>query len=97
MKKYLLLGLIAFACWDYYLRKHSDPVSIDEKVAGGVDTLQNSNPEPVRETQTFQCDGRVDCSDMHSRAEAEFFVKHCPGIKMDGDNDGEPCENDSRF
>ncbi|PKG85744.1 cold-shock protein [Colwellia sp. 75C3] len=45
----------------------------------------------------FQCDGRQYCSQMTSRAEAVFFIRHCPNTKMDGDNDGIPCENDSRF
>lgn len=45
----------------------------------------------------FRCDGRQYCSQMRSRAEAEFFVRNCPNTKMDGDRDGIPCENDSRF
>lgn len=45
----------------------------------------------------FSCDGRQHCSQMTSRAEAEYFTKHCPNTKMDGDRDGIPCENDSRF
>jgi cold shock CspA family protein len=45
----------------------------------------------------FSCDGRQHCSQMTSRAEAEYFIKHCPNTKMDGDRDGIPCENDSRF
>jgi len=45
----------------------------------------------------FECDGRQYCSQMTSRAEAEFFIKHCPNTKMDGDHDGFPCENDTRF
>jgi hypothetical protein len=45
----------------------------------------------------FRCDGRTHCSQMRSRAEAVFFVRHCPGARMDGDGDGDPCENDSRF
>ncbi|REL26606.1 cold shock domain-containing protein [Thalassotalea euphylliae] len=45
----------------------------------------------------FTCDGRQYCSQMTSRAEAEFFTKHCPNTKMDGDKDGIPCENDTRF
>nr|WP_255418880.1 excalibur calcium-binding domain-containing protein [Paraglaciecola sp. MB-3u-78] len=28
---------------------------------------------------------------------AKSFIKSCPNIKMDGHNDGIPCENDSRF
>jgi len=40
----------------------------------------------------FQCDGRLHCSQMTSCAEAKLFLKHCPGVKMDGDGDGVPCE-----
>lgn len=49
---------------------------------------------PVLETagQTFKCDGRTQCSQMTSCAEAEYFLKHCPDVQMDGNNDGEPCE-----
>jgi hypothetical protein len=47
--------------------------------------------------EKFRCDGRQHCSQMNSRAEAEYFVRNCPDTKMDGDFDGIPCENDSRF
>ena len=40
----------------------------------------------------YRCDGRTYCSQMTSCAEAKFFLAHCPGTKMDGDNDGVPCE-----
>ena len=52
---------------------------------------------PNVSTQRFRCDGRLHCSQMSSRAEAEFFTRNCPNTKMDGDRDGIPCENDSRF
>lgn len=48
-------------------------------------------------TYNFSCDGRQYCSHMTSREEAEFFIQNCPNTKMDGDGDGIPCENDSRF
>jgi cold shock CspA family protein len=54
-------------------------------------------PSKTAPKQQFTCDGRQYCSDMTSREEAEFFTKYCPNTKMDGDNDGKPCENDSRF
>ena len=38
------------------------------------------------------CDGRIHCSQMTSCAEAKFFLNHCPGTRMDGNNDGTPCE-----
>lgn len=42
--------------------------------------------------QRFSCDGRTHCSQMTSCEEARYFIKHCPGTEMDGDVDGEPCE-----
>jgi cold shock CspA family protein len=40
----------------------------------------------------FRCDGRRHCSQMTSCAEAEFFLANCPDVQMDGNGDGEPCE-----
>ena len=40
----------------------------------------------------FSCDGRTHCSQMTSCAEARFFLENCPDTNMDGNNDGEPCE-----
>lgn len=48
--------------------------------------------QPARAGPSFQCDGRLHCSQMTSCAEATFFLKNCPGVQMDGNNDGVPCE-----
>jgi hypothetical protein len=40
----------------------------------------------------YVCDGRIYCSQMASCEEATFFLEHCPGVKMDGNHDGVPCE-----
>jgi micrococcal nuclease len=40
----------------------------------------------------YRCDGRTHCSQMTSCAEASYFLRHCPGVKMDGNRDGVPCE-----
>lgn len=40
----------------------------------------------------FQCDGRTHCAQMTSCAEAVYFLQHCPGVQMDGNHDGVPCE-----
>ena len=40
----------------------------------------------------FRCDGRTHCSQMTSCAEAKWFINNCPGTKMDGNNDGIPCQ-----
>lgn len=42
--------------------------------------------------QPFKCDGREHCRQMRSCEEATFFIRHCPNTKMDGNNDGVPCE-----
>lgn len=47
--------------------------------------------KPQHKTK-FKCDGRQHCSQMKSYAEATYFIKYCPNTKMDGDNDGIPCE-----
>ena len=44
-------------------------------------------------TPDYQCDGRTRCPQMSSCEEAMFFIRHCPDTKMDGDNDGIPCED----
>ena len=44
----------------------------------------------------FECDGRQHCSQMRSYEEAKYFITHCPDTKMDGDNDGIPCERQFR-
>ena len=41
---------------------------------------------------SFQCSGKIYCSEMSSCAEAKFYLRYCPGTKMDGNNDGIPCE-----
>jgi endonuclease YncB( thermonuclease family) len=48
---------------------------------------------PVAADSAYRCDGRTRCSQMHSCAEAEYFLAHCPGVQMDGDHDGVPCED----
>jgi cold shock CspA family protein len=67
---------------------------------------QGANVHATRETQgllvtpedrdanreSFRCDGRTQCSQMTSCAEAMYFLEHCPSVQMDGNHDGEPCE-----
>jgi micrococcal nuclease len=41
---------------------------------------------------SYRCDQRTYCSQMTSCEEATWFLKNCPGVKMDGNRDGVPCE-----
>ncbi|MCD0416772.1 excalibur calcium-binding domain-containing protein [Rubrivivax sp. JA1024] len=49
-------------------------------------------PVPAATSSRFSCDGRTRCTQMRSCEEAKFFLDHCPGVQMDGDHDGIPCE-----
>lgn len=46
----------------------------------------------IQDSDAFRCDGRKYCSQMSSCREATYFLQHCPGVKMDGNGDGVPCE-----
>lgn len=48
--------------------------------------------QPLSARKEFACDGREHCSQMRSYEEAVFFNQYCPNTKMDGDQDGIPCE-----
>ncbi|MDS4041929.1 MAG: excalibur calcium-binding domain-containing protein [Candidatus Competibacter sp.] len=71
-------------------------VCVEEKPVEGALTVmpsQNSDKKVVTSvTSSFKCDGRIHCSQMTSCEEATFFLRNCPNVKMDGDNDGIPCE-----
>ena len=51
--------------------------------------IVKAQPTP---SSRYSCDGRMRCSQMTSCEEATFFLKNCPGTKMDGNHDGVPCE-----
>ena len=78
----LLLGISAFG----YTRFMRQTPTLQPSPASG-ETGATSTP-----TFQFKCDGRIYCSQMTSCAEAKFFLANCPGTKMDGNNDGVPCE-----
>jgi cold shock CspA family protein len=92
----IVIAIAAFAIQRLGLvttSKTSIPATISSPVQQ-QSTLERAFSENNAE---FSCDGRQHCSQMKSRAEAVYFMNHCPNTKMDGDNDGRPCENDSRF
>ncbi len=94
MKKLALIALIAFAAWNYFqTHRNAEKISAFDT----HQSSQTSTQEIQAQAITFSCDGRQHCSQMNSRAEAEYFLRNCPNTKMDGDHDGIPCENDSRF
>jgi cold shock CspA family protein len=94
-----VLGFIAVNKYNHY--QSSEQFNNQTPVITNADlaTFDEKYPKIVipQNTQNFTCDGRQHCSQMTSRAEAVFFINNCPNTKMDGDRDGDPCENDTRF
>jgi hypothetical protein len=86
----ILVGLVAWRGYETYLArsKVNRPPTTADQAAANVDSLFTVTQRPP----AFKCDGRVYCSQMTSCAEAEYFLRNCPGMKIDGDNDGVPCE-----
>jgi len=62
------------------------------KMGKALTPSSTSGRENTTNKGQFKCDGRTHCSQMTSCQEATFFLNNCPGPKMDGDNDGVPCE-----
>ena len=50
------------------------------------------SPARLTAPPDFKCDGRNMCSQMTSCREATLFLQNCPGMKLDGNGDGVPCE-----
>lgn len=95
MKRILLLVVMSMAVMAWY---RTQPRHHDDVAPPARDAAASFRDHRARASQPeFHCDGRRYCSQMRSRAEAEFFLRNCPDTRMDGDHDGVPCENDSRF
>lgn len=91
----VVIGITAFVFQRLGLVRSNTPILQTPKISiPNNSLLENAFSDTNLQ---FSCDGRQHCSQMTSRAEAVFFIQNCPNTKMDGDNDGRPCENDSRF
>ncbi|WP_206483647.1 excalibur calcium-binding domain-containing protein [Thalassotalea sp. G2M2-11] len=97
MKKALILGFIVFAVWKYYtdsMVKADKPLKTSEaqEITHAIKSPIERTIKASQQQAAFECDGRQYCSQMTSCAEATYYIQHCPNTKMDGDNDGVPCE-----
>ena len=92
----LACAVMAAAYWQFDRRQHNARSAQVESAAGAF--LQHppaaaaAGNAPAVPLSSYRCDGRQHCSQMTSCAEAKYFLKSCPDVKMDGDGDGVPCE-----
>lgn len=88
MFRLLMIAVLCFAAWKGY-------EAFEAKKARKAASVEVPFELPSKTSATnasYVCDGRKYCSQMTSCAEATYFLKNCPGVKMDGNNDGVPCE-----
>jgi hypothetical protein len=82
-----VIGVLAWKGYD------ASGVEIEEQKEEFLPSADLPGEEPTSNSVGFTCDGRIYCSQMTSCAEATYFLRHCPGVKMDGGGDGVPCES----
>ncbi len=81
---FILLFYCIVACFNLY------------KNNSKITPISQRENEPSQINSQFHCDGRIYCSQMTSREEADYFADNCPGVKMRS-SPGEACKNDSRW
>jgi cold shock CspA family protein len=93
----LLIALAVFG-WQKYSAKR-------DAMAGNAEAFMDSTPHSPKANSlaeqfstnassgTFKCEGKKFCTQMTSCEEAKFYLRNCPGVQIDGDGDGIPCES----
>lgn len=93
MKKVIVILILFFLGEQISIKS---PISGNQTLNNLAVANNNNRPTPQKKpspSPQFRCDGRTHCSQMTSCAEATFFLRNCPNVKMDGDGDGVPCES----
>jgi hypothetical protein len=93
MKKIIAILIVLVLGWhgNQKYRSYKQEQSSGTPVVVAINKNHTTSELPIDESQ-YKCDGRTYCSQMTSCEEAKFFLKNCPNPKMDGNNDGVPCE-----
>lgn len=88
--RFVAFLLVAGVGW-YGYKQYTDRAEVLQAAPQSVMSPAPTNA-PEFSAPAFQCDGRKHCGQMTSCIEAKLFLKNCPGMEMDGDGDGIPCE-----
>lgn len=83
----VILGLLGWQGYQHYQARTAKAAAAPESFTAPAPAAPSSAV-----FSQYKCDGRTHCSQMTSCEEATYFLRNCPGVKMDGNNDGVPCE-----
>lgn len=84
IRPYVAAVLLPIAGIAYLASRCSSPVA-----PSPVQTFQ----EQQVPTTVFRCEGKKRCGEMSTKEEAQFYLNNCPGVMIDGDGDGDACED----
>jgi cold shock CspA family protein len=84
----VLLLVVGWYGYSRYESRVAQIKAVDASLPAPAAVFEPAQPAPT----AFNCDGRKHCSQMTSCTEAKLFLKNCPGMEMDGNHDGVPCE-----
>jgi hypothetical protein len=92
----IMLGA-AFGLNEYLLDKYSNNASSDKSFENPIhekvsEVVRVEKPVTTTSLRSFECENKVYCNQMSSCEEAKFYLNNCRGVKIDGDRDGIPCE-----
>ena len=91
MKRLIIIAIVGGLAWPGCASHQSGRSPRSVSTTPQPSSTPATRPQRAS-TDQFKCDGRQYCSQMSSCAEATYFLKNCPDVKMDGDYDGIPCE-----
>ena len=93
MKKIIVIFIVLTLSWygTQKYRSYKQEQQSDTAEAEAINFGDTKSEMPLDKNK-FKCGGRTYCSQMSSCEEAKFFINNCPNTKMDGNNDGVPCE-----
>jgi hypothetical protein len=89
MRRLVIVVVLGLLGWQGYQEYHARSATIDAPQELSPARVPIGTPSSISQ---YKCDGRTHCSQMTSCEEATYFLRNCPGVRMDGNNDGVPCE-----
>jgi cold shock CspA family protein len=94
----LLLITLAVFGWQKYSAKRDALAGNAEAFMGSPASSPKANSiadqfSNSASSSSFKCEGKKFCTQMTSCEEAKFYLRNCPGVQIDGDGDGIPCES----
>ncbi|WP_115952562.1 excalibur calcium-binding domain-containing protein [Cupriavidus plantarum] len=88
MRAWVIAIAIAAGGWYYYHHHRTAQASLPSLQEPAISASQF----PATPALALRCEGKTMCHQMQSCEEATFYLRNCPGTKIDGDGDGIPCE-----